>query len=53
MKRVVLSLQVQERRLVGVKRRVVRVEGVQVLEWRVGRFVMLVVGEEVLGLWQE
>jgi hypothetical protein len=53
MKRVVLSLQVQERRLVGVKRRVVRVEGVQVLEWGVGRFVMLVVGEEVLGLWQE
>jgi hypothetical protein len=35
------------RRLVGVKRRVVRVEGVQVSEWVVDGFVMLMVGEKI------
>jgi hypothetical protein len=49
--RVVLSRQVQVRRLVGVNRRVVRVEGVQVCDWVVDGFVVLVVWEEMLELW--
>jgi hypothetical protein len=54
MKRVVLSVQVQVSRLVGVKRRVVRVEGVQVWHWRLGGFVMLMGWKEMLwlSLWE-